>query len=105
MFDKLIQEYPVTAISWYDRGSPPSLKKALHKFRGILVGGLDEKVTLTTGTPESVRKEVLDAISQTGRRRLILGPCCILLMNYVDGNLDQVVRTAREHLACEDFQK
>jgi len=98
MFDMLVQSYPVDAVNWYDRGTSPSLEEALGKFKGVLIGGLNEKETLTIMPPEAVRKEVIDAITQTGRRRLILGPGCVVPMNAVEGNLDEVIRTAREHV-------
>jgi len=96
MFDLLGSNYPVTAVNWHDRRTSPSLKEAFRKFSGVLIGGLNEMETLTVCTPEVVREEVLDAISQTGGRRLILGPGCVIPLNAAIGNLEEVVKTARE---------
>ncbi len=98
MFDEVANSYPVPAVNWHDRATQPSLREAFHRFKGVLIGGLKQTETLTIGTPESVRREVLDAISQTGRRRLILGPGCVIPLNAAEGNLEEVVKTAREKI-------
>jgi uroporphyrinogen decarboxylase len=95
MFDQLVSDYPAAAVNWHDRHTPPSLRQAFGKTGKVLVGGLNQTDTLTLGTPETVRKEVLDAISQTGGKRLILGPGCVVPLNAVEGNLEEVIKTAR----------
>jgi len=96
MFDLLVRDYPVTAVNWYDRGVKPSLKDACDKFEGVLVGGLNERETLIQKDKHLIEEEVRDAISQTRKRRLMLGPGCVLLLDTPDVNLHEVIRVARE---------
>ncbi len=79
MFDLLVT-YPVSAISWYDRGTAPSLREAQvrlqeRKITGkALAGGLDQSHVLLAGKPDDVLNQVVDALDQTGGRGFILAP-------------------------------
>ena len=75
MFD-LLAAYPVEMINWHDRRTAPSLKDALGKFKGGLVGGVEERGLLVSGPEAALRAQVRDAIGQTGGRRLVVGPGC-----------------------------
>jgi len=76
MFD-LLADYPVQAINWHDRETPPTLAQALERFPGAVCGGLRQWETLVRGTPDDVRTEAADAINQTRGRRFILGTGCV----------------------------
>jgi uroporphyrinogen decarboxylase len=91
MFD-LVADYPVQALNWHDRETPPSLGQALARFPAAVVGGLGRLDTMVRGTPEQVRAEVQDALEQTGGRRLVLGTGCVLFLTTPVGN----IRAARE---------
>jgi uroporphyrinogen decarboxylase len=86
MFD-LVVDYPVQAINWHDRETSPSLREALARFPGALVGGLSRLETMVRGTPDDVRREVQDALAQTAGRRLIVGTGCVLFLITPAGNL------------------
>ena len=73
LFD-LIAGYPVDILNWHDRTAGRSLREALERFPGLLMGGIDEKGTLLNGPPAAIRSEVDDAIAQTGGRRLLVAP-------------------------------
>ena len=83
-------DYPVQAINWHDRETPPSLGEALGRFPGAVVGGLRQWETMLCGTPEQVRAEVEDAIAQTGGRRLIVGTGCVTPITAPVGNIRAV---------------
>ena len=91
MFD-LVADYPVQAINWHDRETPPSLQEALGRFPGALIGGLHRLETMVRGTPEEVQAEVQEALEQTAGRRLIVGTGCVLFLTTPLSNL----RAARE---------
>jgi uroporphyrinogen decarboxylase len=86
MFD-LVADYPVQAINWHDRETPPSLGEALPRFPGALVGGLHRIDTMLRGTPEQVRAEVQTATEETAGQRLIIGTGCVMFINTPLGNI------------------
>jgi len=91
MFD-LLTDYPVDAINWHDRTAGPSLEAAQKRFAGMLVGGINERLTLLEGLPADIQAEVANAILETGSRRLMIGPGCVIPINTPAHN----VRAARE---------
>ncbi len=77
MFD-LVASYPVEALNWHDRVTRPSLSQARQQFAGLLVGGINEQDTLLRGPVETIRTEIREAIAQTGGRRFMVGPGCVI---------------------------
>ena len=86
MFD-LVADYPVQAVNWHDQETPPSLKDALTRFPGALVGGLRQWETMMRGTPDQARTEVRAAVEQTGGQRLIIGTGCVTPITAPWGNI------------------
>ena len=86
MFD-LVADYPVQVWNWHDRDTPPTLREALPKVKGAVCGGLSREATMLRGTPEDVRREITDAIAQTGGRRLVVGTGCVTLVTTPESNL------------------
>ena len=91
MFD-LVAGYPADAINWHDRVTPPSLREARPRFSGMLVGGIDEWHTLLNGPVQAIQAEIQEAITQTGGRRFMVGPGCVVPINTSPLHL----RAARE---------
>jgi uroporphyrinogen decarboxylase len=91
MFD-LLSDYPVQAINWHDRETPPTLALALTRTKRALCGGLRQWDTIVRGTPQDVLTEAQDAIATTSGRRLILGTGCVTPIVAPTSNL----RTARQ---------
>ncbi len=91
MFD-LLAGYPVHVVNWHDRETPPSLRDALPRVRGAVLGGLRQWETMLRGGPDDVRREARDAAAQTGGRRFILGTGCVTPITAPWANL----RAARE---------
>lgn len=94
MFEQLAG-YPVQMINWHDRLTAPSLKNALGKFKGALVGGVEERGLLATGSAAQVRAQVREAITQTGGRRLMVGPGCVAAIAAPEQNIRAVIEEAR----------
>ena len=86
MFD-LIADYPVQVWNWHDRDTPPTLREALPRVKGAVCGGLSREATMLRGTPDDVRREIADAITQTDGRRLIVGTGCVTLVTTPESNL------------------
>jgi uroporphyrinogen decarboxylase len=94
MFD-LVAGYPVDAINWHDRITSPALKEARGRFSGVLVGGINEWVTLLKGPEDAIAAEIQDAIAQAGGRGFMVGPGCVTPINTPSKHL-HAARTAVE---------
>jgi len=94
MFD-LLAGYPVQMINWHDRLTAPSLKDAVSRFKGALVGGVEERGLLVAGPVQAIRAQVRDAIEQTGSRRLVLGPGCVAAIAAPEHNIQALIDEAR----------
>ncbi len=87
--------YPLPAINWHDRRTPPALREAQGLFPGAVVGGINEVETLRHGSEDAVRAEVKDGLQQTGGLGHILAPGCVLPLDVPETHL-RAVRTAVE---------
>lgn len=95
MFDELAG-YPVGLVNWHDRLTAPTLKAAAGRFKGALVGGVEELGLLVKGSEAEVRAQARDAIAQTGGRRLLLGPGCVAGIAAPEQNIRAVIEEARK---------
>jgi len=69
-------EYPVSVLNWADRAAGPSIREVATWAKPALWGGVDNLVTLATGTPQQVREEVADALRQAEARPIMIAPGC-----------------------------
>ena len=69
-------DYPVSALSWSDRITGPSLSEAYSMTNKCLMGGLDERGPLTHGSEGELDNEIMSAVAQTQGHRLILANGC-----------------------------
>ncbi len=69
-------DYPVSALSWSDRLTGPSLSEAMMLTHKCLMGGLAERGPLTHGGQNELENEIMAAVTQTKGRRLILANGC-----------------------------
>ncbi len=95
MFDALA-DYPVQMLNWHDRLTAPALGQALARFKGALVGGVEERELMVSGGEAALRAQVRDAIAQTGGRRLIVGPGCVGAIAAPERNIRAVVDETRK---------
>ena len=86
---------PVAAMNWHDRLTAPSLSDALRRFKGAVVGGLNEKETLQKGPASAVSAQVAEAIEQTDGTGVIIAPGCVLPLATPDEYLDAVVKAVK----------
>jgi uroporphyrinogen decarboxylase len=86
---------PVAAINWHDRLTAPTLGAGLRRFKGAVVGGLNESQTLRTGSPAEAAADVADAIVQTASTGVIIAPGCVLPLDVREENLEAVVSAAK----------
>lgn len=95
MFDALAG-YPVGLVNWHDRLTAPTLKAGAGRFKGAVVGGVEELGLLVKGSEAEVRAQVRDAIAQTGGRRLLVGPGCVAGIAAPEHNIRAVIEEARK---------
>lgn len=81
-----VTDYPVNIINWHDRDTPPTLKEAIHRYNGFLCGGL-KRETISLGSPDAIKREISDAVSQVSGRRLLLGTGCVVPCIAPYGNI------------------
>ena len=74
---ELADEYPVDAVNWHDRDTPPSLADATRVTGRALVAGIARRGVIATGRPEEAAAEVRDAVRQGGGR-VIVAPGCVI---------------------------
>jgi uroporphyrinogen decarboxylase len=100
-----VSRYPAEILNWHDRetGWPLSRARAYFKSLGTgalspaFCGGVSQKI-LAFGTPDQVRAEALDAISQTENRRFLLGTGCVIPVITPFGNI-MAIRNARKAMS------
>jgi uroporphyrinogen decarboxylase len=73
-------------VNWHDRETAPDLAEALKNYRGAVCGGISQK-TIVFGKRFEVRKEAMDALTQTTGRRFILGTGCVVPVIAPHGNI------------------
>lgn len=97
----LLASYPVQMFNWHDRLTYPSLNQAMDRLPGLLVGGVDECHTLMHGSDEDIALEIRDALEQTGGRRIMLAPGCVLHTATSDRAISAAIAAVRksEHVA------
>jgi uroporphyrinogen decarboxylase len=86
---------PVAAINWHDRLTAPTLGAGLRRFKGAVVGGLNEDQTLKIGSPAAAAADVADAITQTAGTGVIIAPGCVLPLDVREENLEAVVSAVK----------
>jgi uroporphyrinogen decarboxylase len=89
-FDQLAS-YPVHALNWDTAAEGnPSLLDGKKRSKKAVMGGIDQRVTLTGNSPARVREEVARAVEQTGGQRLLLAPGCAISPETPTKNLEAV---------------
>ena len=73
----LLATYPVQTINWAAtiEGNPDLREGKLRSGKAVM-GGISEKTTLKSGSPDQVHEEVEKALDLTGGRHFLLAPGC-----------------------------
>jgi uroporphyrinogen decarboxylase len=89
-FDQLAS-YPVHALNWdiYAEGNPGLLDGQKRSGKAVM-GGVNQRGTLKSGSPAQVQEEVARALEETGRRHLLLAPGCAVSPETPAKNLEAV---------------
>jgi len=89
-FDQLAS-YPVHALNWdiYADGNPGLLDGQKRSGKAVM-GGVNQRGTLKSGSPAQVQEEVARALEETGKRHLLLAPGCAVSPETPVKNLEAV---------------
>ena len=74
----LVSDYPLNILNWHDRNTYPDLITASNLTKITFCGGLNRINALLRGTGDSIKREINDAIYQTGKKDFILDSGCVL---------------------------
>jgi uroporphyrinogen decarboxylase len=94
MFD-LMTSLPADMVNWHDRVTYPTLKEAKALFSGLPVGGIDDRKLIVDGPVDAIRAQAQDALDQTGGRRVLVGPGCVIPTNTPDAHVRAVIDVVR----------
>lgn len=94
---ELLVDYPVAVVNWAVHApGNASLAEVLAKTDKAVMGGVDERHTLLSGSPEEVQAQVREALRQTGGRRFLLAAGCSISPQTPPQNLRAAVEAARD---------
>ncbi len=94
MFDALMT-YPVHAINWHDRRTPPTLAEGARRSGKCAIGGIHEH-EIATMTPDEAAAQARDAVAATGGKQVMIGPGCVIPITTPPANIAAVIRAVRE---------
>jgi len=92
------RDYPgqVVNVPLAADGKPLSLRQAAEMFKRPVMGGLNRLGTVSTGSPEEVRKAALEVLADAPAN-VILGADCTVSSKTPIENLRTAIRTAHEY--------
>ncbi len=94
-FDEVL-DFPVTVLSWWDRGpGGPSMESVKQRFKGCVMGGIDQTL-LTRRSPAFLKKHVREGVALGGGRRFFLANGCSIDTWVSPAVVHAVVAAARE---------
>ena len=91
MFDLIAKNYPVQALNWHDQLTAPTIGEAFKKFKGILMGGIEEKEFLLNVTDEELLAKIQDVIDSVNGQRVIIAPGCVIPINIPDEKVQVII--------------
>lgn len=94
MFD-LFTAYPIQILNWHARETSPGIAEARARVPTCLACGIDAWNTLAGGSPDTVAREVEDAIAQTQGRGHIVTTGCVMPVDTPEANIRAAIAAAR----------
>ncbi|MCE7744010.1 MAG: hypothetical protein GPJ52_02625 [Candidatus Heimdallarchaeota archaeon] len=91
MFDLVAENYKVQALNWHDQLTAPSIGEAFKKFKGILMGGIEEKQFLLDASNEELMSKLQEVIDSVKGQRVIIAPGCVIPINVPDEKVQAII--------------
>jgi uroporphyrinogen decarboxylase len=94
-------DYPVHVVNWADRVGGPRIAEVASWLRPAICCGIDNLGTLISGTPDEIKKEIIDAVEQAGGRPIIVAPGCTFDGHAVPAENLHAIRRAVDRLSAK----
>jgi len=91
MFDLIAKNYPIQALNWHDQLTAPTIGEAFKKFKGILMGGIEEKEFLLKASNEELLSKLQEVIESVNGQRVIIAPGCVIPINVPDEKVQVII--------------
>ncbi len=91
MFDLIAKNYPVQALNWHDQLTAPTIGEAFKKFKGILMGGIEEKEFLLNVPDEELLAKIQEVIDSVNGQRVIIAPGCVIPINVPNDKVQVII--------------
>ena len=88
------RDYPAHAVNWSPQWNNLSLSEGWKLFDMALVGGVDQRGPIVSGTPAEIAAEVRAAVAQVGTCRFLLGAGCTLPNDISWDNIRLAIQAA-----------
>jgi uroporphyrinogen decarboxylase len=92
----LFRDYPAQVLSWnpFDEGNL-SIHQAAQIFDNIFLSGMDHNVTLLSGSPPAIKRQIETALQDAPPGKLIVGPGCAVKVKTPDNHLMAAAETVK----------
>ena len=99
----LLRKYPVQIFNWHAWESLPEIGEAALLTGKCLMAGL-ERMDITEGHKNEIERQIYETLRQTGGRRIIVSPGCVIRYP-LDREMLSFVRKAKEEIEEKMFPK
>jgi len=89
------RDYAAHAVNWSPQWNNLSLAAGWPLFDMALMGGMDQRGAIVSGTPQEIATEAQAAVAEVGARRFMLGAGCTLPNDISWDNIRLAVQAAR----------
>jgi uroporphyrinogen decarboxylase len=71
-------DYPAAIVNWSVKDTGVPMSKGRELFKKPILGGMDNKGSILSGSPESIRADAAKVITDAGKKAFILGADCTI---------------------------
>jgi uroporphyrinogen decarboxylase len=92
----LFRDYPIDVISWnpFDEGNL-SIHQAAQILNKVFLTGIDQNITLLSGSVKEITNQIEDSLKQMPSGRLMLGPGCAIKVGTPEDRLRNAIQAVK----------
>lgn len=94
-FEKIANTPGVDGINWEDQSASLNLKQGKKLTRKAVFGGIDHNGVFRSGSTDEAKNQVLDTLRESGLRRTVVAPGCVITVDTPQENIQSVVDAVR----------